>query len=140
MQRTSIYRLLRLPILACAVLFFCTSSSQGQSVASNDASSGYNWKPSIEINQIIQAELAAAEAVLVQPNLTDWTTAMMEAYRSYLTFAQVDLQQGKDNLISLNKAYDWIKTETVPDPPSRAMVMDDMKAKQAELILKLSYN
>ena len=51
------------------------------------------------------------------------------------------MQAGKDMSAVLDQAYIWIKTEPVQSAtPARLMVLDDMKAKQVELMLKLTFN
>ena len=98
------------------------------------------WKDFAAMQQVVQAELLATNVSLNQPNLTDWSTAMLKAYKSFLSYTQVNMQASNDMGPVLDQAYEWIKGEPVLDAPARLMVLDDMKAKQVELILKLTFN
>ena len=104
------------------------------------SASGFKWRGQVAMEQIVQQELSETNASLALPNLTDWTTAMLGAYKSFLLYAQTDMQGGKDMNVVLDKAYAWIKTEPVQDKAMRNMVLDDMKAKQIELEMKLTFN
>ncbi len=46
------------------------------------------WKDAATMQQIIQTELTETNLELVKPNLTDWSVAMLEAYKSFLTHTQ----------------------------------------------------
>lgn len=102
--------------------------------------SGLQWKDKATMQLVVQQEITATNTELAKPNLTDWSTAMLEAYKSFLTFTQPKMAASSDMSVLLNQAYDWIKTEAVQNVPARQMVLDDMKAKQQELILKLTFN
>lgn len=104
----------------------------------NQMAGGFQWKDKSAMEQIVQQELDKTSAALVVPDLTDWTTATLEAYRSFLIFTQAEMQLTHETSKALDKAYDDMKTENVQHPESRAMVLDDMKAIQTELIQKLT--
>lgn len=101
---------------------------------------GLLWKDQATMEQVIQQEISETNASLALPNLTDWSKAMLDAYKSFLLHTQSNMQGGKDMGDTLDKAYAWIKAEPVQHQPSRDMVLDDMKAKQTELMLKLTFN
>lgn len=123
--------------LGCFVSFFGMNAQTSASVALH--SDGFQWKSPSEVQQIIQQELDQTNATLALPNLTDWSTAMLDAYRSLLTYAKAEVQVNHDFPNALDKAFNQMKNESVPNPPARAMVMDDMQAKKVELVQKLTY-
>lgn len=101
---------------------------------------GLLWRDQATMEQIVQDELNATNTDLAKPNLTDWTTAMLESYKSFLLFTQSNMSSAKDMGAVLDDAYAWIKVEPVADVKARNMVLDDMKAKQSELTQKLTFN
>lgn len=92
------------------------------------------------MNSIIQQELTDTNNALAMPNQTDWSDAMLKAYRSFLQFAQTNVPGNHDMEAALNQAYKSTQTEVVPDPAARAMVMDDLYQKRVELEQKLTFN
>lgn len=134
----------------CALTFLfavasCLSSGNGLVAQNSAAEAGLNkyellWKDQAVMQQIVQDELAATITDLAKPNLTDWSTAMLEAYKSMLLFTQSNMSDTKDMGVVLDDAYAWIKTEPVADVKARQMVLDDMKEKQRELTQKLTFN
>ncbi len=92
------------------------------------------------MEKVVQQEISETNTSLAKPNLTDWSMAMLEAYKSFLLHTQANMQGAKDMNLVLDQAYAWIKTEPVQNAPARIMVLDDMKAKQTELMLKLTFN
>ncbi len=133
-------------VLAALLLLAATLFPANQLTAQNPAieagitSSTVQWKSFAVMQQVVQQEILATNVTLAQPNLTDWTTAMMQAYKSFLAYTQANMQASSDMGAVLDQAYDWIKGEPVQNVPARLMVLDDMKAKQIELILKLTFN
>jgi len=134
----------------CAMVFLalvlaCLPSGNGLAAQSAATEAGLNkygliWKGQSAMQQIVQDELTTTNTDLAKPNLTDWSTAMLEAYKSMLLFAQSNMLDTKDMGVVLDDAYAWIKTEPVADVKARQMVMDDMKEKQRELTQKLTFN
>ncbi len=104
--------------------------------------SSFLWKDQATMQQIVQQEITETDVSLAKPNLTDWSTAMLEAYKSFLAHTQANMQGAKDMGMGfvLDQAYAWIKNESVLNAAVRLMVLDDMKAKQVELTLKLTFN
>jgi len=132
-------------VLAALLLVAAGLISTNQLAAQSPAleagiSNDVQWKDFAVMQQVVQAEILATNVLLAQPNLTDWTTAMLKAYKSFLFYTQVNMQPSNDMGPVLDQAYEWIKGEPVQDAPARLMVLDDMKAKQVELILKLTFN
>jgi hypothetical protein len=122
------------------VFLLSFSTAQAQANASLMVqSSGFEWKDQATIQQVIQQELTQTNAALSVPNLTDWSQAMLEAYRSLLTFTQAEMPGNHDMQGVLDKAFHQMEIEPVQDPKFRAMVIDDMKAKQVELVQKLTF-
>ncbi len=103
-----------------------------------ETAGGLEWKSQVAIQQIIQQELVLTNNELAGPNVTDWSTAMLEAYRSLLTYTQAEMQVNHDMPSVMDKAFLQMQTETVPNQSFRAMVLDDMQAKKVELIQKLT--
>ena len=127
-------------IVILAGLILPNGNLNAQAVALfTDPSGGLQWKDQVTIEQVIQQELTETNASLTMPNLTDWSSAMLAAYRSLLTYTQAQLQENHDIQDVLDKAYVLMQMEPVQQPASRAMVLDDMKAKQVELAQKLSF-
>lgn len=126
----------------CLVLGTSFSDLQAQSstsIAGGIATQGgLEWKSSSAIQQILQQELLVTNNELAGPNVTDWSTAMLEAYRSLLIYTEAEMQVNHDMPSVMDKAFVQMATETVSDPKFRAMVMDDMQAKKIELIQKLT--
>ncbi|HMX40477.1 MAG TPA: hypothetical protein PKD78_09120 [Saprospiraceae bacterium] len=125
-------------LLTCLLLAW-GGAAFGQA-AVESGQSGPQWKDRATQQQIVQQELAITNTELAKPNLTDWSTAMLEAYKSFLTFTEPKMKSAGDMGALLDQAYQWIKTETVQNAAMRQMVLDDMKAKQQELIYKLTWN
>lgn len=122
-------------------LFLSFSILRGQAGASIfENGDSYQWKDLVTIENIIEKELSDTEAALTLPDLTDWSTAMLEAYQSLLNFTKLEMTQSNDHdmIAILDQAFYQMQNEPVQNPKSRAMVIDDMKAKQTELILKLT--
>ncbi len=123
----------------CGLLFFFTSFLYAQSGASLKGNpDGYQWKETAAIVQIIQQEKAETDASLTTPDLSDWSRAMLEAYQSLLTYTLAEIPGQHDMSDALSKAFHAMQTEQVADPKSRAMVIDEMKVKQTELVQKLT--
>ncbi len=123
----------------CGLLFFFTSFLHAQSGASlKGTPDGYQWKETSTVIQIIQQEKAETDASLTMPNLSDWSRALLEAYQSLLTHALAEMPGQHDMSDALNKAFHAMQTEQVADPKNRAMVIDEMKVKQTELVQKLT--
>ncbi len=103
---------------------------------------GYQWKDQQTIQQIVQEELTQTLEDLTLPGLTDWSNAMLEAYKSFLTFTRVGMAEshGEDMIVILDTAFNNMRTEDIEHPENRIMVMDDMHAKQVELVQKLTFN
>jgi hypothetical protein len=99
---------------------------------------GLVWKDKLTIEQIVQQEITKTTAALASQGLTDWSTAMLEAYKSLLLYTQLGMQESHDMPDILDKAFIQMENESVQNPDSRKMVLDDMKAKQVELIQKLT--
>ncbi len=136
-----IFTALQLRHLVLGVLFVCfglSTNAQVSTISTN--SSTFQWKDRAVMEQIIQQELTETNASLALPNLTDWSTAMLEAYRSFLTTTQSSMNDEKDMMVVLDVALSQVKTEQVSNQASRNMVLDEMNAKQGELIQKLTYN
>ena len=115
-------------------------SMQAQQTIHDAGDNGLLWKDAATMQLIIQTELTETNTELVKPNLTDWSTAMLEAYKSFLTHTQSKMA-GSTNMVQLlDSSYGFIKTETVINTAARKMVLDDMVAKQQELVLKLTFN
>jgi hypothetical protein len=127
-------------VVAACLLAGNGLAAQSPAIEAGATSSGLLWKDQATMQQIVQDELAATNTDLAKPNLTDWSTAMLEAYKSLLTFTQSNMAGAKDMGVVLDDAYAWIKTEVVADVKARQMVLDDMKEKQRELMLKLTFN
>ena len=129
-------------LLYLLFLLLSTSSLQAQSTTSivpgTETVGGLNWKDQGTIMQIVQQELSATNNSLAQPNITDWSTAMLEAYRSLLSYTQLEIQVNHDMPSAIEKAFVQMRTEVVSYPAARAMVMDDMQAQKIELIQKLT--
>lgn len=98
------------------------------------------WKDQATMNSIVQQELTDTNNALAMPNQTDWSDAMLNAYRSFLQFAQTEMASNHDTEAALNLAYKLTQTEVVPNPAARAMVMDDLHQKRVELEQKLTFN
>lgn len=123
----------------CGVLFFFTSFLNAQSGASlMGHPDSYQWKESAAIVQIIQQEKAETVASLAMQNLSDWSRAILEAYQSMLIYTLAEMPGQHDMTDALNKAFHAMQTEQVADPKSRAMVIDEMKVKQTELVQRLT--
>lgn len=123
----------------CAFLFFFTSFLYAQSGSSLKGNpDGYQWKEPSVIVQIIQQEKAETSTSLTMPNLSDWSKALLEAYQSFLTYTLAEMPGQHDMADALSKAFHAMQTEQVADPKSRAMVIDEMKVKQTELVQKLT--
>lgn len=128
-------------LLAAASSFTGNSLTAQVTAPATEAGHAPEWKGQAVMEQVVQQEIAETNASLALPNLTDWSTAMLEAYKSFLLHTQANMQAGKDMGAVLDQAYIWIKTEPVQSAtPARLMVLDDMKAKQVELMLKLTFN
>ncbi|MGB4849686.1 MAG: hypothetical protein WBP41_17305 [Saprospiraceae bacterium] len=131
--------LLKQFFVALVLVVSCSKLSAQVSPSFAQGTSGFQWKDKSAIEQIVQQELDKTSAALTVPDLTDWTLATLEAYRSFLIFTQAEMQVTHEMSEALDKAYDDMKTENVQNPESRAMVLDDMKAIQTELVQKLTY-
>lgn len=127
------------PYLLVSMLLLCLSSTLQAQASALQPDEDSKWRPLGEMQQIVQLELDDTNAALVQPNLTDWSLAMLEAYRSFLQQTQNGLST-KNMSDVLENAYQWIKTEPVSNQAARNMVLDDMRAKQTELRSKLTFN
>lgn len=138
---TSSLRLRQWFICAGFLLFYAGLNAQVSAVATAGTHNGgdFQWKDQATMQQVIQQELAQTNTSLAMPGLTDWSSAMLEAYRSLLTFTQAEMQGKQDMPGVVDRAFTSMQTETVQDPASRAMVMDDMRAKQVELVQKLTF-
>lgn len=115
-------------------------SMRAQQTTQEDGTNGLLWKDAPTMQLIIQSELTETNTELAKPNLTDWSTAILEAYKSFLTHTQSKMAGSKDMGQLLDSSYEFIKTETVQNVAARKMVLDDMKAKQQDLVLKLTFN
>jgi hypothetical protein len=125
--------------ILCGLLFFFFSFLHAQSSQSLlDQPGGYQWKEPATIVQIIQQEKAETTNSLSMPDLSDWSRALLEAYSSYLTHTLDEIPGQHDMSEVLNTSFHFIRHEQVADPKVRAMVMDEMKVKQNELIQKLT--
>jgi hypothetical protein len=133
---THLYRFVTFVIVMTA---FCLATDS-QTASLSQIGDGPQWKDMATINSVLQQELTDTNNALSLPNLTDWTIAISEAYRSFLLHAQAEIPQGHDIPSALDKAYELAKTEPVADPKARAMVIDDLKGKQVELAMKISFN
>jgi hypothetical protein len=127
-------------LLVSASFFLGNQLAAQASISAPVSANAFQWRDQVAMQQIIQTEITLTNASLTQPNLTDWSKAMLEAYRSFLGYTQSNMSGAKDMSVVLDQAYAWIKSEPVPNVPARKMVLDDMKAKQNELILKLTFN
>ena len=115
-------------------------SMHAQQTMHDAGDNGLLWKDVATIELIIQEELTETNAELAKPNLTDWSTAMLDAYKSFLTHTQSKMAVSMNMSQLLDSSYEFIKTETVQNAAARKMVLDDMKAKQQDLVLKLTFN
>lgn len=86
----------------------------------------------------MQQEITKTTSELSAQGLTDWSTAMLEAYKSLLLNTQAGMHESDDMPYVFDKAFVQMQNEPVQNPESRKMVLDDMKAKQVELIQKLT--
>ncbi|MBK9982992.1 MAG: hypothetical protein IPP15_11315 [Saprospiraceae bacterium] len=102
------------------------------------SANGLSWKDKLTIEQIVQQEITKTTSELSAQGLTDWSTAMLEAYKSLLLNTQAGMHESDDMPYVLDKAFVQMQNEPVQNPESRKMVLDDMKAKQVELIQKLT--
>lgn len=129
-------------LLVVASLFLGNQLAAQANSPATDAglANGLLWKDQVAMEKVVQQEISETNTSLAKPNLTDWSMAMLEAYKSFLLHTQANMQGAKDMNLVLDQAYAWIKTEPVQNAPARIMVLDDMKAKQTELMLKLTFN
>jgi len=128
-----------LALVLSTALYSSLQAQSSSSIAGGVATAGgFEWKSQASIQQIIQQELVATNNELANPGVTDWSTATLEAYRSLLTYTQVEMLVNHDMPSVMDKAFLQMTTETVPNPSFRTMVLDDMQAKKIELIQKLT--
>jgi len=129
-------------ICAVFLLFYAGVNAQSASAAISGTGSadGFQWKSPATITLILQQELTQTNNALLQPNLTDWSEAMLKGYRSLLTFTQAQMQiQGSQKMtFVVDKALELTLAESVQLPLPRAMVADDLKATKIELVQKLT--
>lgn len=125
--------------LITLIFMTCFSAINGQANSSfSGTANGLQWKERLAIEQILQEEITKTTADLASMGLTDWSTAMQEAYKSLLLNAQSGMHESHDMTDVLDKAFLQMQNEPVEHPESRAMVLDDMRAKLVELIQKLT--
>lgn len=133
--------LLRQWFVCAAFLLFCAGlNAQVAAISAPGSGNGLQWKSQTTMTLTLQQELTTTNTALLQPNLTDWSEAMLLGYRSLLTYTQTQMQvQGSQKMPSvMDKALQLTLAEPVQQPLSRSAVADDLKAKQVELIQKLT--